>query len=314
MTAPEDGTHHARIAVVGTGRMGAAMAVRLHERGTDVAAVHNRTPAKAEAVAGRFDPQARPRVAATPREAAALADVVIVSLGDDDAVRGTYAGPEGLAAGLRDGSTVVETSTIDPRTVHELERMVEPGGGALLDAPVSGSVPLVEKGELTFLAGGSADPLERVRPVLDALARRVFHVGGTGTGAAMKLAVNAMVMGLNQVLSEALVLAEKAGVERGTAYEVFQASAVGAPFVHYKHDAFVHPDETPVAFSLDLVAKDLALITGLAERLGVRMQQTETNRHVARAAIEAGLGGQDMSAIAGFLTDGPGDRSGRAGD
>ncbi len=284
-----------RIAVVGTGRMGTAMVTRLSAAGARPI-VYNRTRSKAEALADLDGVS----VADTPREAAG-AEIVVVSLGDDAALLATYQGGDGLVSGLRSGSVIVDTSTVDPQTVLALSPQVEAAGGRLLDAPVSGSVPLVEKGELTFMVGGDAGTLDRVRPVLEVLGRHVFHVGGQGAGAVMKLAVNTVVMALNQTLSEALVLAERAGVERSTAYDVLAASAVGAPFVQYKRPAFEHPDQTPVAFSLDLVAKDLDLIVQLADRLGVPMHQAVANRRVARAAIEAGLGAKDMSAVAGFL-------------
>lgn len=117
----------------------------------------------------------------------------------------------------------------------------------------------------------------------------------------MKLAVNALVHAINVALSESLVLAEAGGVERSLAYEVFTSSAAGSPFIQYKRPAFEQPDETPVAFSLDLVAKDLRLILGLADRLGVPMAQAAVNAAAAQAAIEAGLGGADMSALAVHL-------------
>jgi 3-hydroxyisobutyrate dehydrogenase-like beta-hydroxyacid dehydrogenase len=107
----------------------------------------------------------------------------------------------------------------------------------------------------------------------------------------------------NVALSEALVLSEKAGVERATAYEVFASGAGAAPFVLYKREAFERPNETPVAFSLDLVAKDLDLIITLADEVGARMDQAAVNRDVVRAAIEAGLGSRDLSAVAVFLRD-----------
>jgi 3-hydroxyisobutyrate dehydrogenase-like beta-hydroxyacid dehydrogenase len=285
------------VAVVGVGRMGGAMAARLRGTGLNVVA-YNRTPARAAGLASRFDVG----MATTAREAAAAGEVVLVSLADDEAVRRTYAGADGLAAGLRPGAVVVETSTIDPDTVRALSPIVESRGATLLDAPVSGSVPLVERGELTFMVGGPAEALERVRPVLDVLARQVFHVGARGTGSVVKLATNLVIHGLNQALSEALVLAERAGVPRATAYEVFAASAVAAPFVHYKRPAFEHPEETPVAFTLDLVAKDLDLIERLGERVGAELRQTHANAEVVRAAIAAGLGDHDMSALAQFLS------------
>jgi 3-hydroxyisobutyrate dehydrogenase-like beta-hydroxyacid dehydrogenase len=196
---------------------------------------------------------------------------------------------------------VCETSTVHPRTVHAIEPQVAERQATLLDTPVSGSVQLVEQGALTIMAGGDAAALERARPVLDQLAARIFHVGPLGTGATMKLAVNTVVHGLNLALSEALVLAEKAGVERAAAYEVFAASAVAAPFVLYKRAAFEHPEDTPVAFSLELVAKDLDLALRLAEQAGARMEQAATNRRVVGEAVAAGLGDHDLSALASFL-------------
>ena len=285
-----------RVAVVGCGRMGGAMVGTLRRAGTEVV-VFNRTGAKAEAVAASTGAQ----VAATAAEAAAAADVVLSSLADDAAVNDAYGGPEGVAAGLRPGTVVLESSTIDPRTVLELSQPVEERGASLLDAPVSGSVPLVERGELTVMVGGDAAALERARPVLDTLARNVFHVGELGAGATMKLVVNATLHGLNLALSEGLVLAEKAGVARTAAYEVLAASAVAAPYVHYKRAAFERPRETPVAFSLDLAAKDLDLALALAERAGATMEQAATNRRVVRAAIAAGLGAADLSALASYL-------------
>jgi 3-hydroxyisobutyrate dehydrogenase-like beta-hydroxyacid dehydrogenase len=194
-------------------------------------------------------------------------------------------------------------STIAPRTVREIASIVEARGAVLLDAPVSGSVPLVEAGTLLIMVGGDAAALERARPVLEAMAKKLIHVGSLGAGATTKLAVNALVHGLGVALSESLVLAERAGIERSTAYEVFASGAAAAPFVLYKRPAFERPDETPVAFSLDLVAKDLDLILELADGAGAPMPQAESNRAEIGRAIEAGLGSADMSALARHLRD-----------
>lgn len=284
------------VAVIGTGRMGAAMVGRLSESGVPVVA-YNRTRSTAEKVAAGTGAT----VADTAAGAVSQAPVVVVSLADDEAVDATYRGSDGLAAGLRPGAVVVETSTVDPQTVLGLRTPVAERGAELLDAPVSGSVPAVQAGTLTFMVGGEAGPLDRARPVLDVLGAKVFHVGGHGAGATMKLAVNAVVHALNQAVSEALVLAESAGVDRATAYEVFASSAVAAPFVQYKRAAFERPGETPVAFSLDLVAKDLTLIRALASRVGVPMDQTDATARMVAAAAAAGYGERDMSAIAEFL-------------
>jgi 3-hydroxyisobutyrate dehydrogenase-like beta-hydroxyacid dehydrogenase len=276
--------------------MGSAMAIRLHGEGFPLV-LYNRTRSKAEQVASRVGAE----VAETPRRAAEQATVVLSSLADDRAVRSVFGDPEGAARGLQAGAVVLEMSTIDPRTIHAIRPLIEQAGAALVDAPVSGSVSLVERGELTIMAGGAEDDLAKGQPVLEALATRILHVGDLGSGATMKLAVNALVHAINMALSEALVLAEKAGVDRATAYEVFASGAAAAPFVLYKRAAFERPDEAPVAFSLELVAKDLDLILDLAEQVGARMDQSATNRRLAGLAIEAGLGERDMSAVASFL-------------
>ena len=285
-----------RVAVVGAGRMGAAMVGTLCRAGVQVV-VYNRTRAKADAAAEGTEAA----VAATAREAAASAQVVLSSLADDAAVGAAYTGGDGIVAGLQPGAVVCEASTIDPGTVRRLRPLVEDRGASLLDTPVSGSVSTVEAGQLTIMAGGDPAVLERVRPVLDPLAKQIFHVGELGAGAVMKLAVNSVLHGLNLALAEALVLAERAGVERSTAYEVFAASAIAAPFVHYKREAFEHPGRPPVAFSLDLVAKDLDLILALAAQAGAPMEQAATNSRVAEAAVAAGLGDHDLSELATYL-------------
>ena len=237
-------------------------------------------------------------VAEGAAEAASAADVAITSLADDAAVEAVYAD---AVEGFHAGQVVLEMSTIAPETVRKVARSVQGRGATMLDAPVSGSVPVVERGELLIMVGGDPDALERARPVLEALSSTIIHVGELGTGATMKLAVNALVHGLAVALSESLVLAERAGVERTTAYEVFASGAAAAPFVLYKRAAFERPDETPVAFSLDLVAKDLDLILALAERVGAPMPQADTNRDEVRSALAAGMGKRDMSALAGYL-------------
>jgi 3-hydroxyisobutyrate dehydrogenase-like beta-hydroxyacid dehydrogenase len=286
----------ARAAVVGTGRMGAAMAARLRACGAEVV-VHNRTRSKAAAVAATTGAAA----AETAREAAAGADVVLVSLADDAACAEAYSGEDGIVAGLSPDSVVADTSTVGPWTARRLGALVGDRGAGMLDTPVSGSVSLVERGELTVMVGGAADHLERARPVLDLLAGRIVHIGPIGAGATMKLAVNSAVHALNQALAEALVLAERSGVDRRTAYGIFAASVVGGPFVQYKRAAFEDPDGTPVAFSIDLVAKDLDLVLELATQVGLPMRQAEVNRAAVAAAVEAGLGAHDMSALAQVL-------------
>lgn len=285
-----------KVAIVGTGRMGAAMAGRLSRAGVDLV-LFNRTQETARRVAATTGCA----VAATAREAATSADVCLVSLADDAAVAATYQGDDGLLAGLQPDAVVCETSTVAPATVRELAPSVAGRRASLLDSPVSGSVPLVEQGALTLMVGGDREVLDGVRPVLDVLAGNIFHLGDVGAGATMKLVVNSAVHALNVAVSEAVVLAEKAGLDRSAVYDVLEVSAVGAPYVKYKRAAFVSPDRTPVAFSLDLVAKDQVHIDDLARKVGARMDQADTNRLLVAEAVAAGLGPQDLSALAGFL-------------
>ena len=213
----------------------------------------------------------------------------------------TYLGETGAAGACRPDHVVLEMSTIAPATARRVGEAVAATGAAFLDAPVSGSVPTVEKGELTIMVGGDAAALERARPVLDALAAKVFHVGVLGAGATVKLAVNALVHAIDVGLSEALVLAEKAGVDRSAAYDVFAAGAAAAPFVLYKRPAFEDPDHAPLTFTLDLMAKDLDLILALAREVDAPMGQAERNREVVERALIGGFSGRDMSAVAEYL-------------
>jgi 3-hydroxyisobutyrate dehydrogenase/2-hydroxy-3-oxopropionate reductase len=289
-----------RVAFIGTGRMGAAMIRRIADAGFSIT-VYNRTRAKAEALES-----AKVTVADTARAAVGAADVVLVSLADDEAVRAAYEGPDGLIAGLAEGAVVADTSTVSPATPRALETQIRAAGAVLLDTPVSGSVPTVEQGGLTIMAGGDPAALERIRPVFEPIAARVVHLGELGTGATMKLAVNSIVHAVDVALSEALVVAERSGIDREAAYDVIAASAVGAPFVHYKRAAFLDPEGTPVAFALDLVAKDLELAAALAADTGAPGTQLAANREVVGAAIKAGYGAADMSAVAKFLRSVPG--------
>ncbi len=284
------------VGVLGIGRMGGSMARALAKAGFEVVC-WNRTPAAAETLAREL----AGRAVARPADVAAAADVCVSMLADGPAVEAVFGGPDGLIAGARSGNVLVDCSTVPPSTIRGLEAAARTAGAGILDAPVSGSVALAQGGGLTIMAGGEVHDLERARPVLDALAKTVFHMGPLGSGAAMKLAVNAVIFGLNEALAEGLVLAEAAGVDRSLAYDVLAASAVGAPFVGYKRAAFLDPAGTPVAFALDLAAKDLRLIAALAAETGVPMPQAATNLEVVVAAAGARGGHRDFATVADHL-------------
>jgi len=284
------------VAVFGTGRMGSAMARSLARAGTALV-LYNRTAQRARQLADELGA----RVAETPAAAAANADVCVTMLADQPAVEATWAGENGILAGARRGSVLIDSSTVPPATIRGFAARAAAAGAGILDAPVSGSVPLAETGKLTIMVGGDPADLERARPVLDRLASQIFHIGALGSAAALKLAVNTLIFGLNQAIGEALVLAEHAGIGRATAYDVFAAGAAGAPYLGYKRAAFLEPETTPVAFALELADKDLRLILELADDLDVPMPQARVNQELIRAA-SARLGPEvDASSVATYL-------------
>ena len=224
-----------RVALVGAGRMGSAMGGRVAAAGHDLV-VFNRTRSRAEDVARRTGAQ----VADTAREAAeSRRDLPGLPCrrrgGDRDIPRRQRAD----RVVVQPGAVVCDLSTVAPATVRGLAPLVAQKGATLIDTPVSGSVSVVESGTLTVMVGGDQAALDRARPVLEAFAKSIFHLGDVGAGATMKLVVNSLVHSLNVAVSEALVLAEKAGLDRETVYDIFEAGAAGAPYVKYKREAFL---------------------------------------------------------------------------
>ena len=284
------------IGFVGLGSMGLPMATNIAAAGFPLV-VWNRTASKSETMAARTGA----RAAASPAVLAAESDIVITMVADGGVLLDLYTGSGGMARSLRTGTVCVDMSTISPGQAAELAAAVAGAGCSFVDAPVSGSVALAEAGTLTVMAGGEARDVEAVQPVLEAMSARLYHMGPVGSGATIKLAVNSIVYGLGQAVSEALVLAEAAGIERARAYEVFANSAIAAPFVHYRQEAFLKPGEIPVAFRMVLARKDLDLALDLATDVGASLPQGELNRAVIGNAIEAGFGDHDMSAVAQYL-------------
>jgi len=261
--------------------------------------LHNRTRAKAEALAAQIGAA----VADTPREAASRAPVVITMVADESALLAVYQGDDGVLAGLQDGGIAVDMGTTGPAGIGRLAPLVEDVGGVLVDAPVSGSTDAAAAAALTIMVGGPAAAVDAVRPLLSAMGDTIYHLGDTGGGAVTKLAVNNIIYALGNAVSESLVVAERAGLDRAQVYEVFENSAVAAPMIHYRHDAFLAPEDTPAAFAMTLAHKDLRLLTELARELGVPVEQAAANQSLIGRAIDAGLGDKDMADVAVYLRD-----------
>jgi 3-hydroxyisobutyrate dehydrogenase-like beta-hydroxyacid dehydrogenase len=285
------------VALLGLGRMGAPMAARLVHAGFRVRA-WNRSPAGARRLTAELDLLGEPstaELAATAADAVSGADLVLTVLADGPALTAVLTD---IAGALAPGTVLCDLGTIGEPAVRAATGLLGPHGVSFVDSPVSGSVPAVRAGTLLVLAGGPAAAVERARPALAAFADRVLRVGGSGSGQAMKLAVNSALHALNAAVSESLVLAERGGVPRETALEVLAGSAVGAPFVRYKRAAFTEPRAHPPAFTVDLMCKDLDLVLAFARDLGTPAPVAEAVRAVSGRAVAAGLGADDMSVLA----------------
>jgi 3-hydroxyisobutyrate dehydrogenase len=291
----------ADVAVLGTGRMGSAMARRAASAGHRLT-LWNRTEATARALAASM-PAERVAVAPTPAHAVREKDIILSVLADGETTQAVLLDHAVLAA-LTPGTVVCDLGTSGVSAAVDMARVLLGARIRFVDAPVSGSVASVEGGTLLVMAGGETDAVDAARAVLGAFARKVLHVGRAGAGQTMKLAVNLVVHDLNAAVSEALLIAKGAGIAPEDAYDVFQDSVIAAPFVVYKRAAFLDPLAT-VAMSLDLVNKDLRLITGLADELGVSVPLTTAAARSVAAACNAGYGSEDMAALTRFLATRP---------
>jgi 3-hydroxyisobutyrate dehydrogenase len=294
-TTSSNGAPGPRVGFIGMGRMGVPMARNLLGAGFELS-VFNRTSEKCEPLV-----DAGAQAAPSPAALAAESDVVITSLADGDAVADVVGGPEGVAEGISPEAMLIEMSTIGPVRARELASRLQDIGAGMVDAPVSGSVALAASATLTAVAGGATQDFERALPVLRAITKAQFHVGPVGAGAAMKLALNLIIASTTHSVSEALVIAEGSDIDRESAYEVIEQSAVASPFVRYKRAAFLDPDGEPVAFSLDLMRKDLDLALELGHSAGVPMLSASAASEAIGLAIGLEGGDRDLVGLADAL-------------
>ena len=281
------------VGFAGLGRMGLAMARNVLHAGFPLT-VYNRTSARADALV-----EEGARVVEAPDHLSAC-DLVVTMVSDAAAARSVLV-EGGLLDALLPGSIVLEMSTIGPTAAEELAREAALREVDLLDAPVSGSVSVAEAAQLFSMVGGSAPAYQRTTPVLDSMTKGHVYLGPSGAGAAMKLAVNAMIAATNEAIAETLSLAKRCGIDPEDAYDVLAGGAVASPFVLYKRNAFLHPESEPVAFTTALMRKDLALVDELAVRLDVRMPVSRATTQVLDEALEIGLADADMASVLRLL-------------
>ena len=280
-----------KIAFLGLGVMGSGMTARLLGAGFPVT-VWNRSPARTDAVRGKGA-----TVAASPRDAAAGADLVMAMVADDDASRAVWTGDTGALQGLRPGAVAIECSTLSPHWVAELAELVEERGGAFLDAPVTGSKPQAAGGEVLFLVGGDPQVLDSVRDALAPMSREAVHMGPVGSGAKMKLVNNFQSAVQAVALGEALALSERCGLDPVAAMHVIVNGAPGSPLVKTVGARILARDYS-VNFFLRLMRKDVNYAAQEARRHGLELGTAAAALEAFDRAIASGWGEADFASVA----------------
>jgi 3-hydroxyisobutyrate dehydrogenase-like beta-hydroxyacid dehydrogenase len=231
----------------------------------------------------------------TPREAAEAADVLFTSLPDDRALETVASGPDGILAGLAADKVWVDMSTISPRVSRELAERVDGRGAALLDAPVSGSVPQVQAGTLTIMVGGDKDAYARVEPLLCELGPPA-HIGENGQGLVLKLAINISLAVQVLAFAEGLLLAERGGIDPSAAAEVMAASPIGSPMLKARLPLILDlPDEA--WFDIGLMQKDIVLALEAARELRVPLPSAAVADEMLTLARAHGHEHDDLAAL-----------------
>jgi 3-hydroxyisobutyrate dehydrogenase-like beta-hydroxyacid dehydrogenase len=254
--------------------------------------VWNRTPQVAEQwVAANGG-----AVADSLSDLAASSDYLITMLADGEALVDVFESAGGLSEGIDSHMVAIDMGTSGPESFERVRSMVEARGGTMVDAPVSGATAAAESASLLVMVGAAPEVYERVAPVLGLVGNPV-HVGPTGAAAVLKLAVNSVLYGLNQAVGEAVALAERAGVAPETTLDVLARGAAGAPMLTYRREQYLHPEQAPVTFTVDLALKDLTLTMEQARRSGAPIGQLERTRELMEDLVERGFGSEDMGYV-----------------
>jgi len=268
--------------------MGAGMALNLHRAGW-LAAAWNRTRTRAEALARDHGLP----LAKNPAALAAACDLILLSVSADADL---FEVLEALRPGLRPGSIVMDTSTVSAESARRAAAMLEEEDCAFLDAPVSGGREGAEKGALAMMVGGDAAALARARPVLEAIAARVVHMGPVGAGQATKAVNQIMAAGINQAVTEALAFGVAQGLDMARVIEVVSSGAAGNWFLEHRGRSMLAGRFDP-GFRLALHHKDLGICREMAAAAGVDLPLTERTLEDYRRLMDTGHGDEDISAL-----------------
>jgi 3-hydroxyisobutyrate dehydrogenase-like beta-hydroxyacid dehydrogenase len=270
--------------------MGGRMAERLIAKGHRVTG-YNRTRSKAQWLI-----DAGLQWADSPREVAAAADVTFVMVTDSAALEAVANGPDGLLAGLAAGKVVVDMSTVSPAASRALAAQVRQRGADMVDSPVSGSILTLQQGRLTMMVGGRRESFERIEPLLLDIGPKATYVGGNGVAVSMKIALNLSIGVQLLAFSEGILLAEKSGIARRTAVDVFTSSALASPMLQYRGPFVLGlPDEA--WFNVKMMQKDTMLALEMGRDLGVPLPTTAVANEMLTAARGIGLAEKDCAAL-----------------
>lgn len=281
---------HARIAWIGTGIMGEPMALNLLRAGFAVT-VHTRTRARADRLLTEGA-----RWCDSPATASAEADIVISMVSDSPDVIAVYLGNNGVCAGLRKNALCIDMSTISPTAARQVSEEISRRGGRFLDAPVSGGKTGAEAGSLVIMVGGAEQDVQRAKPVFDALSKKVVHGGPVGSGQLMKLA-NQILCGLNLLgVCEAMVFAQKVGLDPDTMLEAVSGGAAGSWALSNLGPRMLHRDFAPM-FMVDLQQKDLRIVQEEAARCMLPLPGTALVAQLLSANQAAGEGREGTQAM-----------------
>jgi 3-hydroxyisobutyrate dehydrogenase len=281
-----------KIAFLGLGAMGSRMAANLIKAGHSVT-VWNRTAAKAEALANLGA-----AIAGSPAAAASGAEIVISMVTDDTSARAVWLDANtGAVNALGSSSIAIECSTVTPAWVKELATAVSNRGAGFLDAPVAGSRPHAEGGQLVFMVGGSPEAVEKARPVLEPMAANILHVGNVGQGAVLKLAVNTLFAAQLESVAELLGFLSRSGFEVNEAANLLGQFPIVAPPIAGAAKMMAAGNIAPL-FTIDLIEKDLGYILDSATMCGAYLPGASATQAAFQAAQAKGLGDANVSGLA----------------
>lgn len=274
-----------RVAFLGLGIMGGAMAANLAKAGHEVT-VWNRTPGKQ--IEGA-------RTANTPAEAVQGAEVVWLCVSDTGAVENVLFGENGVEQSLTEGMIIADSSTISPSATRKFAERVARRGVRYVDSPVTGSKAGAESGTLLFIIGGDEQAIEKLKPLYAAMGKKMFRMGETGKGQSAKLVMNLQIALIYEGFAEALTLGAKLGVDAEILMPLVQASMVRSGVVEYKAPFVLGRDFT-ANFPLRLMSKDIRLALDAAKEARVKLPGLETVEEIYEMAIEDGHADLDYAA------------------